>query len=226
MVTIQKNPAEISPPVIQEKREIVDIEIDTLTGMINDPTCDFNVLHNQILKVIMYLHRIGFRGTKEFAMGQETIMRITMEEIQGTHKDKVAFTVTMVVGGATIVGGLFGIVGVIPGTMVGQKIAGAFPKILGFFSNAAAGKRTSDIGVAINNMAQGGGYFSKLIDTRIEGKRAALQFAQSHATRLKEANDAASTQARQQAHEAIEKAARAASVHHDAVSNMLRSTQA
>ncbi|MFQ5729198.1 MAG: hypothetical protein ACE5GN_02415 [Waddliaceae bacterium] len=189
-----------------EPVDIVENELSKITAMLKNPKCDIRVLIDQICRIAMALHRQGALENKTYVLDKELELSLEISNVKNTYNGWKVLTITIVSGGVTILGGVIGIAGVVPGTAAGSALAGMAPKVLSVFGNAGAKTAFSSISGGMGGIGQGTGAFGKIFENQSEAERAVHQFILNQGqTKLGDRNQASASEV-QLIREALRKA--------------------
>lgn len=224
-------PIEKEQPVSEEKTsdDVLKVELSKLDDMLSSKG-DFRNLLAQVYKVMLVLHRLGSREDKAYALDKEVEMQVEIKKVKDSYNSWPVLVITCVSGGLTIAGGVVGIFGAFPGTLVGDAL-GKLPMMKSFFDVSGAAdkaKRASELATKISSFSgglssvgQGTGAFGKLFDNKDEANRAVLQFALQQMQRKNEDRSRSSNDEGQQGRDAIRNLSQIESEAHNTAAKIL-----
>jgi len=210
-------------PLVSEPKkgtDIVQVELQNLTQLMNDSEPQFRNILSQIYKVMTLLHRLGSKENKNYALNKELTMQVEIKKIKNTYNAWGMLAITVLSAGVTIAGGVVGIFSALPGTAAGEDLA-KLGSVFASFKNKDFAKNISSISQAISGIGQGTGVFGKIFENKNEAERAVLQFHQSQLQRKHEDSNRAYSEENQLAREALRKSSEAESAANNIITSII-----
>jgi hypothetical protein len=206
---------EITPS--NKATDTVETELKKITEMLKNPKYDIRLIIDQLCRISMALHRQGAIENKIYSLDKELELTLEIKEVKNTYNGWKVLTISIASGGLTLLGGVIGLAGVLPGTAAGTALASMAPKVLSIFKNPNIGTGFDSASKGLSGIGQGAGAFGKMFADKAEAERAVRQFILSQdQTKFGDRNQASASEV-QLCRETLRKAEQAESEAHQTV---------
>jgi hypothetical protein len=153
--------------------EKIDLYLDNFEKLLESNEIDhskISKLMDEMLKVITVLMRTSAKLDKHISMEREVEIWARVHDVKGTYNSKTVLVLTCLSGALSIASGVIGLASAVPGTSLGNSLAGGR---LSFLSGTAQdqGARLHNMSNATNQFAQGIGLAPKIFDEVNQSER-------------------------------------------------------